>query len=111
MPSRYISKRIFKKVKQDSHDILRERGLNNADIIETIFFKPLDAAAKAGLTVRPIIWQRKTRLFKLAHEFYGDSRLWWAIAWFNQKPTDAHYKIGDTVYIPSPIETVLRRII
>lgn len=47
------------------------------------------------------------RLSKLAHEHYGDARLWWVLAWFNGKPTDYHCKIGDIIRIPFPLEEVL----
>lgn len=53
------------------------------------------------------IWKSGDRLYKLAYEHYGDSELWWIIAWYNKKPTEAHFKIGDTVYIPNPLEKVL----
>ena len=40
-------------------------------------------------------------------EIYGDSRLWWVLAWFNQKPTEAHFKVGDVYYVPdSPAEII-----
>ena len=32
--------------------------------------------------------------------YYNDSKYWWTIALTNSKPTDAHFSIGDIVYIP-----------
>ena len=52
-------------------------------------------------------WKTGDKFYKLAHKFYGDSRLWWVIALYNLKPTDSHFKIGDTILIPTPIERVL----
>ena len=52
-------------------------------------------------------WKTGDKFYKLAHKFYGDSRLWWVIAWFNQKPTDHHPKPGDEIYIPGPISRLL----
>jgi hypothetical protein len=26
--------------------------------------------------------------------------MWWIIAFYNQKPTDAHFTIGEEMYIP-----------
>ena len=37
----------------------------------------------------------------------GDPTLWWIIAWYNLKPTESHFKIGDLVYIPLPLDRVL----
>ena len=47
------------------------------------------------------------RYFKLAYEYYGDSKLWWVIAWYNQKPSEADVKNGDTIFIPLPLDKVL----
>ena len=52
-------------------------------------------------------WKTGDKCFKLAHRFYGDSTLWWIIAWFNQKPTDLHPSIGDEIYIPGPASRIL----
>jgi len=53
------------------------------------------------------IWGLGDRYYKLAHVYYGDSRYWWVIAWFNKKPTEQHVKLGDIVKVPLPLETVL----
>ena len=53
------------------------------------------------------IWSRGDRLTNLAHEHYGTPTLWWAIAFFNKKPTEFHFKFGDIVYIPHPIVNLL----
>ena len=47
------------------------------------------------------------KLYKFAHEYYGDPNLWWVIAWYNNKPTDAHFKLGETVYIPRELEVAI----
>ena len=52
-------------------------------------------------------WSRGDKLSKLAEKNYGDARLWWVIAWFNKKPAEPMYKIGDIVQIPFPLERVL----
>ena len=35
-------------------------------------------------------------------KYYGDAEYWWLIAWYNNKPTESHFKLGDVVYIPLP---------
>jgi len=59
------------------------------------------------LNLIPVVWKTGDRYYKLASEHYGDSTLWWVIAWFNKKPTEAHLNLGDIVNVPLPIETVL----
>lgn len=43
-------------------------------------------------------------LSKISFEYYGEPRYWWILAWFNSKPTDLHCKIGDTIFVPKPLE-------
>lgn len=45
-------------------------------------------------------WKYGDKLYKIAHKFYGDPKLWWIIARINLKPTDSHYSIGDVLIIP-----------
>ena len=47
------------------------------------------------------------RMFKFAHDVYGDADYWWIIAWFNNKPTDAHCEIGEVLYIPLPLNRAI----
>jgi len=53
-------------------------------------------------------WTQGDRYYKLAHKHYSDSKLWWVIAWYNQKPTENHLQLGDIVYIPQPLSEVLK---
>ena len=53
------------------------------------------------------IWKADDHYWKLAARYYGDSKLWWIIGWFNEKPTEGHLKIGDIVLIPQPIVNIL----
>lgn len=46
-------------------------------------------------------------LSKISFSQYGDPKFWWVIAWFNSKPTDLHCEIGDTIYIPFPLEEAI----
>jgi len=50
------------------------------------------------------LWKVGDKYWKLAQTHYGDSELWWVIAWFNEKPTEAHCKNGDIIYVPFPLE-------
>ena len=47
------------------------------------------------------------KMYKFAHDVYGDADYWWIIAWFNNKPTDAHCKIGEVLYIPLPLNRAI----
>ena len=62
----------------------------------------------ARLTRQQHVWKLGDRYYKLAHKHYGNSKYWWIIAWFNKRPTESHLNLGDTIYIPSPLEDILR---
>jgi hypothetical protein len=55
----------------------------------------------------PYQWRSNTRLFNVAHEYYGSPELWWVIAWFNKKPTEAQFTVGETFYVPLPLSEAL----
>lgn len=59
------------------------------------------------LNIKKYRWKLGDRLYKYAYDHYGDVRLWWVIAWFNKKPTEAHFNIGDIVLVPEPLDRVL----
>ena len=46
------------------------------------------------------VWSINDSLVKLSNKYYGSMEQWWIIGLLNKKPTDAHYKIGDIIYIP-----------
>jgi len=60
-----------------------------------------------GLFLKPHIWTQGDRFYKLALDNYGSYRHWWIIPWFNQKPLESDYKLGEYIYIPQPLEAVL----
>ncbi len=53
------------------------------------------------------VWKMGDRLYKLADQHYGDPTLWWIIALFNNRPTESHFAIGETIFVPQPLNKVL----
>ena len=53
------------------------------------------------------VWGAGDRYYKLAHQHYGDAKMWWVIGLFNKKPTESHLAKGDVIYLPYPLEAVL----
>ena len=70
-------------------------------------FKYPSPADAANFSTVKHIWGTGDRYFKLANQYYSDPEKWWVIAFYNQKPTEFHVKLGDVIYIPTPLETVL----
>ena len=54
-----------------------------------------------------VFTQEEDRYDQLAQEYYGDSKYWWVIAWYNQRPTEASIKTGQILLVPTPLERVL----
>jgi hypothetical protein len=61
-----------------------------------------------NITIRNEVWKTGSKLFKIAKKYYGSPKLWWIIAWYNQKPTEAHFQVGDIVEVPTPLEEIIR---
>jgi hypothetical protein len=45
-------------------------------------------------------WSHGDRFHKLSSKYYGEFRLWWVIAVFNQIPSEALLNYGDKILIP-----------
>jgi len=58
-------------------------------------------------TIFSHIWSVGDRFYKLSDEYYGDVDLWWVIPWFNKKPLESDFRLGDTINIPQPLELAL----
>ena len=52
-------------------------------------------------------WSVGDRYFKLAQKYYNDQSLWYLIALFNKKPTEAQIKAGDEIRIPTDVRLAL----
>ena len=86
-------------------DILRRKRITSLKQYQTRLFTNL--RSKPGIETSTHIWKTGDRFFKLADEFYSDPTMWWVIALYNQAPTEFHLKLGDVIYVPTPLETVL----
>tara|TARA_R110002110_G_scaffold278044_2_gene493355 strand:+ start:186 stop:488 length:303 start_codon:yes stop_codon:yes gene_type:complete len=68
----------------------------------------LSAAQRRTITEVSHIWKTGDRYYKLAERYYGRPQYWWAIALYNNKPTEGHIRLGDTIQVPVPLEKYLR---
>lgn len=85
------------------------RMMESAKIKERIpYYYPTEDELREEITHFKEVYKMGDRLYKFAFKHYGDVDLWWIIAWYNNKPTDAHFEIGDVVYIPNELDVALR---
>ena len=85
----------------------KERGITAFRHYTTPELSELTDDEYNNIVTVPHLWTVGDRYYKLAHVYYGKPEYWWVIAWFNNLPTEAHIDIGDTVYIPTPLEDML----
>jgi nucleoid-associated protein YgaU len=78
-------------------DFFERRGIKFAKIRRT---KTFEAIHGLELEIKEEhVWSHGDTLLRLSRKYYGSGKLWTSIALMNRKPTDAHYSIGDIVYI------------
>ncbi len=105
--SRYESREKFKNKLEQFRDHFDKRDVNFITHYTTPIFNHIDDNNINKIELFVYTWKAGDRLYKLAHEHYNDSTLWWIIAWFNKKPTESHFQIGDQVYIPKPLNELI----
>ncbi len=90
---------------------LKDRGIKSLTHYVTPRFAKIPDEIRRTIDVESVYWKINTKFYKLAHEHYGDSKLWWIIAFFNYMPTDFHAKLGDVIFIPINWEPVYDAIV
>lgn|SRR3990167_6418937 len=107
MTSRYDNRKIGINNTEQYEEIIREKNINFLRHYSTPkIIHPSVDQLKSIETIKHI-WNLGDKYYKLASKHYGDSKLWWIIALFNLRPTEAHVELGDIIEIPVPLEKIL----
>ena len=104
---RYRRNKIIRNKDPIYEEVIEGRGKNFIRQYALPKYRRLTKEQIGSLETVPHVWSEGDRYYKLAQYFYGDPALWWVIAWFNKKPTETHVALGDTIYIPMPLHTIL----
>ena len=107
MGIRYNNSTTILNDKDIYEEFREERLTKNIRHYETPEMPYLSVRHRLSVSRLPHIWRVGDRYWKLASKYYKNPSLWWLIAWFNQKPTEAHLSIGDTILIPKPLSKIL----
>ena len=92
----------------DFYRELRERrGVKQIEHFTTPRLRQPSVSDRIRLRTSTHIWKYGDRFYNLAHQYYGDARYWWVIAWFNGIPTEAEANTGDVLEIPLDISEAL----
>ena len=106
--SRYSTRQIFVNDDLNYRDtFFRDRDVSQIDQYETARYTYPTAEQIEDLDIATFRWESRSNLYKAAYDYYGRPELWWVIAWFNRKPTESHFKVGDIVNVPGPLNFVL----
>jgi len=104
---RYDNRLIFRNNSAVYQEHFVDRNVNYINQYNTAEFKYLEPEDLRGLNFRSHIWKAGDKLFKLAYQSYGSTKLGWLISWFNQKPLESDFKHGDVIDIPFPLSDAL----
>ena len=92
----------------DFYRELRERrGVKKLQHFSTPRLRQPTLGDRINIKTSTHIWKYGDRFYNLAHQYYGDTRYWWVIAWYNGIPTEAEANTGDILEIPLDLEEAL----
>ena len=107
MASRYRNRQIVRNDNELYESFLEDRGLNIIRHYRTPTIKHPTGRQRRQLRHSQTVWKQGMRFWSLAAKNYGNSKYWWVIAWYNQRPTEASVRVGDVLLIPKPLNKVL----
>jgi len=107
LPSnRYEGRERYINADSKYKDILAKRGISFVEQYRTGRLRYPTSEQMRGMRIDRYIWKVGDKYWKLAQQKYGDPELWWILAWFNKKPTEAHMNNGDLLFVPYPLEKI-----
>jgi len=98
--SRYINSRIASNSNEMYSDLFEERDVKKIIQNRTYVVKQVPQEVLDTIRSDTYIWKYGDSYWRLASKYYGDPKVWWVIAAFNRKPTEALLNIGDEIKIP-----------
>lgn len=104
---RYMNRRFITNTNPLLQQKFFDKGVQGFIHYETPKFIYPNVNKIQNLEIINHIWKQGDSFEKLSFTYYNETSYWWVIAMFNQKPTEQHFLIGDTVYIPLPIYKIL----
>jgi len=108
MINRYKNRNIYNNTDDIYSSIISNRNVKILRHYNTLnIYRPSEDEYK-NVNFIEHIWTIGDRYYKLSYKFYGNTRDWWIIALFNNRPTESHNKIGDVIKIPTRVIEVIR---
>jgi hypothetical protein len=88
-------------------ELLDRRGVKRITHYVTPIFRHPTINQRASINTVGHVWAYGDRFYNLAHQYYGDARYWWVIAWWNGHPTEVSIQTGDFLDIPLDLNAAL----
>jgi hypothetical protein len=88
-------------------ELRKNRNVKNLSHYATPIFRHPTVDERSRINAAGYVWAYGDRFYKLAHQYYGDVRYWWVIAWWNGYPTEANIQTGDFLDIPLDLNAAL----
>ena len=85
----------------------QKRGIKRLRHYSTpIIYNPT-AADRTMIPTATHIWKYGDRYYNLSAQYYGTTKYWWVIAWWNGRPTEADVDNGTLLEIPTNLQEAL----
>tara|TARA_Y100000592_G_scaffold43251_1_gene68719 strand:- start:2223 stop:2561 length:339 start_codon:yes stop_codon:yes gene_type:complete len=107
MAKRYKKSSKFQNNNPMYSEKLSKRKIKSIEQYPTLKLGYPDGLEASNLIIHTHIWKMGDSYTKLANKFYGDPKLWWVVAHFNQIPIEGDIHYGQQVYIAEPLEALL----
>jgi len=107
MSSRYESAKTAINNDELYQELREERNVNSLEQFRTAVHPKLTAEVRSNFVSNRHVWTTGDTLWKIAAKHYNDPKLWWLLAWYNEKPTESHITVGNVILIPTPVEEVI----
>ena len=106
--SRYNKTRILTNASEYYAPLRKSRDLKRVRQYATPQMRNPTVRQRGAIAKASHIWKYGDRLYQLAHKYYGDTRLWWVIAWYNGYGVEADILPGARLSIPLNVEKALK---
>ena len=103
-----INNRVIINNSEIYDDFFKDRGVNN------IKHNSLGSIGlnfnQENYASRDHVWRKGDTLIRLANTYYRDFSYWYVIGYFNKKPVDSMYELGETIKVPLNPDNILNLI-
>ena len=107
MKTRYDNRRKLRNKTEQYRYYFQKRGVNQINHYNTPVLTYPAFEELRNVSTTPHTWTSNDSFWKLAANNYGDAKMWWVIAYYNQKPTEFHVTLGEQILIPFPLDKIV----